>query len=204
MSPACQTQPKAFSVATPGHFSSRWIVGVPLLRQPGVVGHRLALTKAATSAVTGGTDNVASNSCQIPCKVFQPGFPLMVPAAPVFAAWAAQPDVRSASMGEVSRTFARILGRVPPYLNETVVWVRQGFLPYLIPSRPCALLQLPHIRGICTAAFDIDVSALQCYFSNSSCRCTTPGMRLMIRIGWVRASYSTRFRNRQTTATAIT
>jgi hypothetical protein len=57
-----RAQPQELFFSAPGHFSTRWIVGVPIPKKFGVVGHRLALTEAATPAFTGWTDNVASTS----------------------------------------------------------------------------------------------------------------------------------------------
>jgi hypothetical protein len=90
---ACQTQPKGIGVAALGHFPGRWIVGVPLFGQPGMERHRLALTEAATHAVTGGTAQEASSSFHVMCQVSPASLPLMFPATAVFAAGAAQPDV---------------------------------------------------------------------------------------------------------------
>jgi len=118
------TQPQRPPATAFGHFSSRWIVGVPLPGQPVVTGHRLALTEAATPAVTGGTDYVASISCHIGCHVSHPTFPFVVPSALVFAAWAAQPDDCTAGMGEVARHLAQALGGMPPGLDEVVLRVR--------------------------------------------------------------------------------
>jgi len=79
-------QPQKFSATRFSHFSGRWIVGVPLPGQPGVVGHRLALTEAATLAVTARTEQVASISCHVACQAIYPSLPFVVPAAFVFAA----------------------------------------------------------------------------------------------------------------------
>jgi len=116
-------QPQIFHVTAFGHSSGRWIVGVPLPGQPGVVGHTPALTEAATLAVTGGTEYVTSVSCQVSGKSGHHSLPLMVPAAIMDTAWAAQPDGLLASVGKVARQLAQILCWMPPGLDEVVLRV---------------------------------------------------------------------------------
>jgi len=74
---------------------------MPLLGQPGVFGHGLALTEAATPAPTlaEGANSLGSISCQ----VADSGLPFMLSTASMDAAWALQPDVSATSWGEVPR-----------------------------------------------------------------------------------------------------
>jgi len=84
----------------------REVAVMPLLGQPEVIGHGAALegiTHAADDTV--GADYVTFNSCQ----VGNPGLPLMVPAASMDAAWAAQSDPLMVSMSKISRQLAQIL-----------------------------------------------------------------------------------------------
>jgi len=97
---------------------------VPLSEQPGVIRHgptgaELFCTYALWA------DCVAPS----PCQGFNPGLPLMVPAAFMNAAWAAQPDLLTASMGEICRHLAQVAGGVPHALNDLVVRVCHSFLP---------------------------------------------------------------------------
>jgi len=58
------------------------------------------------------------------CQGVTPGLPLMDPAAFMDAAWAAQPDLLIAFMGEFGRQLSQVEGGVPHALNQLVVWVR--------------------------------------------------------------------------------
>jgi len=91
---------------------------VPLTTNPGLIGHGLALAEGALSpALTVGADSFGSRFCQ----VGNPGLPLMVPAASMDAAWAAQPDLLCTFMGEVGRQLAQVEGGVPKVLDDHVI-----------------------------------------------------------------------------------
>ena len=80
-----------------------------------------------------GENNLASFLCQL----VNPGLPLMVPAAFMDAAWAAQPDSLSAAVGKIGRQLAQVEGWVPHALDKLVVRVRQQFLPLVIEPYTC-------------------------------------------------------------------
>jgi len=103
---------------------------MPVLEKPGLILHRLAGTEAATFAFAVGANYVASVLCQE--RNF--GLPLMVPAALMNAAWAAQPDLLAAFVGEIGRQLAQIEGRMPHALDHLVVRVRQRFLAPLVDT----------------------------------------------------------------------
>lgn len=109
---------------------------MPFLGQLWVFGHRPALTKfnaTPSLAVAEGASKVAFPNCQ----VANYGLPLMVPATFMDTAWALQPDLLVALVGEVSRQLAQIEGRVPHALDDVVVGVRQHFLSLGIETFSC-------------------------------------------------------------------
>jgi hypothetical protein len=71
------------------------------------------------------------------CQVGDAGLPLMVPAAFVNAAWAAQPDLLTARMGEISRRFAPVAGGVPHALYDLAVRGCQSFLSLNVEPWSC-------------------------------------------------------------------
>jgi len=66
-----------------------------------------------------------------------PSLPLMVPAAFMNAAWAAQPDFLITLIGEICRHLALVMGWVPHSLNELVIRMRKRFLALLIEAYAC-------------------------------------------------------------------
>jgi len=66
---------------------------------------------------------VAWISRHVACQISHPSLPFVVLAASMFAAWAEQPDYLIASVGEVARQIALILGRMPPGLDDMVLRV---------------------------------------------------------------------------------
>jgi hypothetical protein len=96
------THPQAFFVTAFDHLTSRGIAVVPLLGQPGVIGHGSTLTEFIIAANTEGAGYGASRLCQIS----HGSRPLMIPAASMNAAWAAQPDLLMGFMSEISWRFA--------------------------------------------------------------------------------------------------
>jgi len=69
--------------------------------------------------------------------MFNPGLPLVVPAASVEAAWAAQQDNSFALVGEVCRHSALVVAWGPHALYQVVIWVRQRFLALIIVAYAC-------------------------------------------------------------------
>jgi hypothetical protein len=61
----------------------------------------------------------------------------MVPAAPMIAAWAPQPDPLITLMGEVSRHLAQVEGWVSHVVDELIVGVCQHFFPLVVESHAC-------------------------------------------------------------------
>jgi len=122
-----RTRPKALLATAPGNpGGGGGVVGVPLLGQPGVCGHGLALAAAASPppALAVRTDDVPP----VLGQAAGDGRPLVDPATAVDAARAAQPHLLAACVGEVRRLLALVEGWVPPGLDEVVLRVRQGLL----------------------------------------------------------------------------
>ncbi len=130
-----QARPEGFHAAAHCHFGSRGIVKVPLPGQPGVGGHGTAGTEAPAALTVGATEarNIAG-------QMSYGGIPLVVPAAAVDAAWAAQPHPLPAPVGVVCGCFALVAGGVPQVLYAVVVWVRQRFTAVLIQANICTTL----------------------------------------------------------------
>jgi len=132
---ALQAHPQMLLVTAFGHLAGRGIAGMPLLEKPVVIGHGTADTEATTPppAVADWAAFVFFPTRQISgCS-----FPLMVPAAFVDAAWAAQPDRLIPSICGIGRQLAKILNWVPLALDEAVVGVCQRFLPLVVEAYAC-------------------------------------------------------------------
>jgi len=65
-----------------------------------------------------------------------PEMKLFLPAAAVFAAWAAQPNVLAAA-GDVARLLALVLVGVPPGPYEVVLQVCRHLLVHAVHAFPC-------------------------------------------------------------------
>jgi len=131
---ALWTQPqKPFATAF-GHLGGRWIAEVPLPGHPGVILHRPTGAEPFHLAFAVWADYIVTS---LICQVTYPGLPLMVPAAFMNAAWAAQADSLIAFVGEIGWHLAQIEGGVPHALNGLVVRVRQALLSLSIKSYAC-------------------------------------------------------------------
>ena len=119
-----QTHPQELLVAVLSHLGGWWVVGVPLLGQPGVCSHRLALAETAALALTIRADYVDFCPSQIMC----PGIPLMPSSTPMPAAWALQRDPLGARVSEVCRLLALVAGGVPHALDGGIVRMCQCLL----------------------------------------------------------------------------
>ena len=126
-------QPQVFSPSVPGHCLGRRVVGVPVICQPGVVGHRLAQTEVAAVARTERAHKFASAGCQMVWG----DLPLMLPPASVLTARAAQPDSLLACVCEVPGLLPPIEGGVPPGVKGEVVGVCQGLFALVIEAWLC-------------------------------------------------------------------
>jgi len=109
-----------FLAAIFSNLGGRGMGVMPLLGQPGVCSHRLALPEATRSAHTVWADCAAPKLGQVPAL----DVPLMAPTAAMLAAWTAQPDLLTACVGEVCRLHALVEVWVPPGLDEVVLRVR--------------------------------------------------------------------------------
>jgi hypothetical protein len=110
-----------------------WLVaGVPLPGQPGARGHGPTLAEFAPAFAEG-----ADHAVSILSQMVNPGLPLVVPAASMDAAQAAQPDHSAAFVDEVAGKLARVEGWVPHALEDLVVWVCQCFPSLVIEANTC-------------------------------------------------------------------
>jgi len=64
------------------------------------------------------------------------------------AAWAAQADSLTASMGKICRHLALIVGWVPHALYEPVIWVRQQLFALGIEGYTCNNQQINTLAGM--------------------------------------------------------
>jgi len=76
------------------------------------------------------------------CQEVNPGLPLMVSAAIMDAAWAAQPDLLTAFVGKIGGQLAQVEGGMPHALDASVVWVCQRLLPFVVEAYAC------HTQGV--------------------------------------------------------
>jgi hypothetical protein len=108
---------------------------MPLLREPGFILHGPARAELVilSNTILIWADYVTPVFSQI----VYPGLPFMLPAAFMYAAWAPQPDLFTAPMGEVNRHLAHVEGWVPHAVDELVIGVCQRLLPLVIELHAC-------------------------------------------------------------------